>query len=101
MGQDSISRTAIKIMMPKYSNFSKTLLCQRRSWRDFSILAIQSSYNPAPAVCQLNLPHHHHQSPLVLKILVTQEMARRIEWLLKTFAYFIDVTVEVLEQLCR
>ena len=48
IGQGSISGTAIKIMMPNHSNFPKTLLCQRRFWRNFGILAIQSLYNPAP-----------------------------------------------------
>ena len=48
--------------------FPQTLLCQRRVWLDLSILAIQSSYRPAPAVCQLNRPHlQHHQSPLMLR----------------------------------
>ena len=52
--------------------FPKTLLCPQRVWLiDFSIQTIQSSYNPAPAVCQLNRPHlQHHQSSLMLKILV-------------------------------
>lgn len=78
IGQDSISGTAI--MMPNYSNFPNgTILCKRRFLRNFRILALQSSYNPAPAVCQLILPHpqHHPQSPLMLKIPVRPVKARQ------------------------
>ena len=79
ISQDSISGTAI--MMPNYSNLPKTLLCKRRFWRNFSILAIQSSHSPAPAVWQLNLPHlQHHQSLLMLKILVRPVKARQKKW---------------------
>ena len=69
MGKGSISGAAIKITMP---NFPQNTFVPAAHLADrFQHPTIQSSYNPASAVCQLNLPHlQHHQSLLMLKIIV-------------------------------